>query len=73
MFPNPTNGIVDIDLNFQNPNQLIVVVYDTFGKVVMTKENSSRIDLSTLSNGIYTMTISLDNKKPIYKKVVLTK
>ncbi len=73
VFPNPTNGIVDIDLNFQNPNQLSVVVYDSFGKVVMTKENSSRIDLSTLSNGIYTMTISLDNKKPVYKKVVLTK
>lgn len=73
IYPNPSTGIIDVDLNYQNPTKLIVMVYDTFGKLVFETENSSRIDLTELSNGIYTMSISLDNKKAIYKKVVLTK
>lgn len=73
IYPNPSTGIFDIDLNYQNPKKLIVVVYDTFGKMVFSAENSSRIDLTQLSNGVYTMSIALDNKKSIYKKVVLSK
>lgn len=73
IYPNPSSGIIDIDLNYQNPDKLIVMVYDTFGKEVFLAENSSRIDLTQLANGVYTMSISLDNKKAIYKKVILTK
>lgn len=73
IYPNPTNGIVDIDLNYQNVQSLKVLVYDTFGKIVFETENSSRIDLAQLANGVYTMAISLDNKKPAYKKIVLNK
>lgn len=50
-----------------------VIVYNVIGKEVMSLENSSRIDLSDFTNGIYTLSISLDNKKPFYKKVVLSK
>lgn len=73
VFPNPSTGIFDIDLNFSNPNSMRVIVYDVIGKEVMSLENSSRIDLSDFTNGIYTLSISLDNKKPFYKKVVLSK
>lgn len=72
IYPNPTNGIVDIDLNYQNTNIIYVGVYDMFGKLVLTVQNSSRIDLTELVNGVYTISISLDEKKPVYKKVVLT-
>lgn len=71
VYPNPSSGIVDVDLNYQNVNTLSVSVYDTFGKLVLTSENSSRLDLSTLSNGVYTLAISIDGKKPAYKKIVL--
>lgn len=73
VFPNPSTGIFDIDLNFSNPNSMRVIVYNVIGKEVMSLENSSRIDLSDFTNGIYTLSISLDNKKPFYKKVVLSK
>ncbi len=73
IYPNPSTGIFDIDLNYQNPNKLVVLVYDTFGKEVFKADNSSRIDLTQFANGVYTMSITLENKKPIYKKVVLTK
>lgn len=73
LYPNPSTGIIDVDLNYQNPTKLIVMVYDTFGKLVFETENTSRIDLTQLANGIYTMSVSLDNKKAVYKKVVLTK
>jgi hypothetical protein len=73
LYPNPTSGIVDIDLNYQNPNKLTVIVYDGLGKQVFEAVNSSRLDLDQLPNGVYTVSIALDNKKPVYKKVVLTK
>lgn len=73
IYPNPSSGIFDIDLNYQNPDKLSVKVYDAFGKLAFETENSSRIDLAELANGIYTMAISLDHKNPVYKKVVLTK
>jgi len=73
IYPNPSTGIIDIDLNYQNPNKLNVVIIDTFGKIVFVSENSSRIDLTQLTNGIYTMAITIDSKKAVYKKIVLTK
>ena len=73
IFPNPSTGIFDIDLNYANPTKLMVVVYDIFGKEAMTIKNSSRIDLTDVANGVYTMSISLDDKKATYKKVVVFK
>lgn len=71
VYPNPSSGIIDIDLNYQNVTELFVTVYDTFGKLILTSENNSRIDLSTLPNGVYTLAIAIDKKKPAYKKIVL--
>jgi hypothetical protein len=74
IYPNPSTGIFDIDIHYQNATNLIVVVYDGLGRIVFETKNNSRIDLTQLpNNGIYTMAITLDNKKTIYKKVVLTK
>lgn len=73
IYPNPSTGIFDIDLNYQNPKKLMVEVYDVYGKMVFSAENSSRIDLTQLANGVYSMSMALDNKKPIYKKIVLSK
>ncbi len=73
IYPNPSTGIVDLDFNYQKFNTVTVNVYDMFGKIVSTSENSWRLDLSDLSNGVYTLSISLNNKKPYYQKVVLNK
>lgn len=73
LYPNPTTGIVDLNFNYQKFNKVKVDVVDLFGKIVTSCENNWRLDLSHLSNGIYTLAISLDNKKPYYQKVVLNK
>lgn len=73
IYPNPSTGIIDVDFNFQNPNSVDIIVYDTFGKIVYENQNIAKVDLTELANGIYTMSISLDKKKPTYKKVVLSK
>jgi hypothetical protein len=69
--PNPTQGILDIDVEYQNVNTLKVIVYDMSGKEVKSFENYSRIDITELPNGIYTLSVSIDNKKPVFKKIVL--
>jgi hypothetical protein len=73
VYPNPSTGIVDIDLNYYNPKKLMIIVYDILGSKVLEKENYWRIDLSELTNGVYTMSISVDDKKPVCKKIILTK
>lgn len=73
IYPNPSTGIVDLNFNYQKFKAVNVTVYDMFGKIVNTSENNWRLDLSHLSNGVYTLSISLDNKKPYYQKVVLNK
>ena len=73
IYPNPTTGIVDLDFNYQKYNSVKVEVYDMFGKNVMTSKDNWRLDLTQLSNGIYTLAITLDNKKPYYTKIVLNK
>jgi hypothetical protein len=49
------------------------VVYDVFGKEVFAFKDRSRIDLTDFANGVYTIAISLDDKKSVYKKVVVSK
>lgn len=73
IYPNPTTGIVDLDFNYQKFNTVKVDVYDMYGKVVMSSKDNWRLDLTQLSNGVYTLAISLDNKKPSYQKIILNK
>jgi len=74
IYPNPTSGIIDIDLNFQIAKHIKVVLFDAYGKKVFEAENRSRFDISSIANGgVYFMSISLDEKKPVYKKIVLAK
>jgi hypothetical protein len=73
VYPNPSTGIVDLNFNYQKFNHVAVEVFDMYGKNVATAVNNWRLDLSELSNGIYTLAISLDNKKPSYQKIILNK
>ena len=73
IFPNPSTGIIDIDFNYQNIHSLQVMLYDSFGKIVYSKDNTSRVDLSELTNGIYSMSITVGENNPVFKKIVITK
>jgi subtilisin family serine protease len=55
IFPNPTNGLVYI----QSENTINQIrLFDSIGRLIMTANNTSKIDLTTLSKGIYVVEIS---------------
>ena len=56
MHPNPTDGILHIDLKGYSSEVIAMTVFDLNGKAVLTGEilsHSSRFDLSSLAKGIY--------------------
>ena len=73
LFPNPTNGKCEIKM--VNGNPLTIEVYNMFGKKVHEMnnwKNSSTIDLSLLTSGIYFLQIKTTNGNST-KKIVLQK
>jgi hypothetical protein len=76
IYPNPTNGIFNMD--FKNEVKSIRIV-DILGKVVYSEKVASKtieatksIDLSNLNNGLYIVSITNDNGTSNYK-VILNK
>ncbi len=65
LYPNPTTAIFKIDAKgFKSAN-----LYDLSGKILMQNLNST-INLSHLPNGVYIVSITLDNGSIIAKKIV---
>ncbi|WP_347921767.1 T9SS type A sorting domain-containing protein [Pontimicrobium sp. SW4] len=58
VYPNPTKGVVNVDTS-KTISKL--ELYDVLGKLVVTKTNSYRIDLTQLPNGIYFLKGEVDN------------
>ena len=81
LYPNPTTGILSLNIANINPDSEISVnVLNTFGQVVSTPlhlKNSANgaynIDLSHLANGVYFMSVQTDNNKAVTKKIVISK
>jgi hypothetical protein len=67
LYPNPTKGILSISIpsNFGLPNSYTIA--NTIGQIILQKEVSATSDLtintSTLSNGIYFVTVTKENEK----------
>lgn len=61
VYPNPTSDYVNIDLSDAWESDVIVVVYDMFGRIVyeetMNDIKTTQIDMSALSNGFYILQI----------------
>ena len=58
--PNPTSGLVNIDIPNWNDVQLNISVYDVLGKDILNKtinKRKTQLDLSKLSSGIYILKI----------------
>ena len=68
LFPNPTNGIVELSLSNTDRTAInALVVYDILGKKVVHLTNSSfdntiSIDLKDYSNGLYIVKLQNDNQ-----------
>ncbi|MCB0736904.1 MAG: DUF5011 domain-containing protein, partial [Bacteroidetes bacterium] len=78
IYPNPTNGLLNINVEFENAAQTNVAVLNAMGQVVMNVSNgitqtiNESIDLSQLGSGIYYVRIVNSNFQ-LLEKVVVSK
>jgi hypothetical protein len=72
IFPNPTNGEINVKNLPLNSN---IEIFDIYGKMVVEHKaiSSHKINLSGLSNGIYTLRIKENNTISISEKIILNK
>ncbi len=73
VYPNPTTGIVNIDINTEDMENAELKVIDIVGKVIYSVDNVSNtmnIDLSDNPSGIYFIQIKND-KQNVSKKIFL--
>jgi GEVED domain/Secretion system C-terminal sorting domain len=71
VYPNPSNGIFYIKVP-ETIKDYNIKVTDLLGRIILDSTNKTKIDLSTLNNGNYTVTVSSD-KKLLQSKIVLNK
>ena len=73
VYPNPTKGVVNIDLAADTFGESTFVMYDVQGRQVISKKSSNAIEvlnIENLSEGIYMLTIENDLGKTTRKVVV---
>jgi hypothetical protein len=76
IYPNPTNGMLNINVRFAEAQDINIRVFNAVGQVVShVTENGSMggnysVDLSGKTNGIYFVEIMTNNGK-VTKKIVL--
>ncbi len=66
LFPNPTNGILNIATDFDFETYAI---YDCFGKLIQNGNYRLQIDLSNFENGIYLIQLASRNEF-VVKKII---
>jgi hypothetical protein len=70
LYPNPTNGMVTLEIPAQDG--ATAFVYDAQGKLILTvanAKNGEQFDLSKLTTGVYTFRVTLNNLTHIEKVV----
>lgn len=78
VYPNPTTGIIDITFNVEESTNATLTVYDMLGSLrikvlsepVAKGQYTYRADLGTLSAGVYTAKLMLDNKGVLVSKII---
>ncbi len=76
LFPNPTTGIVNLNLRSENTFNASIKIYNSIGALAKTESvdfisgsNNYSIDLSNLSSGMYFIEIAGENKKQNFKLI----
>ncbi|WP_299254300.1 S8/S53 family peptidase [uncultured Lacinutrix sp.] len=72
MYPNPTNGILNINLNSFN-NAVSLEIHNLVGQQVFTTKltkSNSRISVSNLSKGLYLVTVKTSNTLTTKKLII---
>ena len=71
VYPNPTSGLLRIHTP-ENESVETISVYDILGHLVLTKQGTNHIDLSSLTDGLYVVKVQI-NDSFIYQKVKVEK
>ena len=66
VYPNPTNGLLNVQFTLPTEDKILVALYDVQGKLIMEKglgnmatgEHKEMLDLTNLPNGTYVCRIS---------------
>ena len=73
IYPNPSTGIVNLDAEFDNANDIKLSITDISGRIVFNKDIDNttfvkeQIDLSSNNKGIYFINILVNNKTLTYR------
>jgi len=77
VYPNPSNGLFNVDFNLNNELNATVQVTNVLGETICAKAlgtinglNKSAIDISTAAPGVYYVTV-LSNDKTVYNNMVV--
>lgn len=73
VFPNPTSGSITIDLSNYSSADFIIQVYNSLGKLVLNEKNTTTLDLSNISNGMYTLLLQRENQPILSKRISVLK
>jgi len=78
LYPNPASDILNFEIENYDLNEgLIVEISDIMGRLVKSLElvskNTNNIDISDLKNGIYTISIKLNNGASLIEKLLIIK
>jgi hypothetical protein len=79
LYPNPSNGILNIEMNSEKPSNVQITILDFIGRIVYEQKHSFdkgfetlKVDLSGMSNGLYFIRFS--SGEAVYtKKLVIDK
>ena len=72
-FPNPALGVVNITSTLYLGSDYQVRVSDALGKILITKNNITSLDVSAFKTGIYFISISSDRIGEVNKKISVIK
>ncbi len=69
IFPNPATNIINIEV--ENVLELEVTIYDLTGKLILKTVNQSRINISSLAQGVYLLKITdLGSKRQLTERII---
>ncbi|MEI8204042.1 MAG: aryl-sulfate sulfotransferase [Bacteroidota bacterium] len=73
VYPNPTNGKLNLSGLFKGDNDLQLICSNAEGKIIMNFTNISTIDFSAFPDGVYYLTVKSGNSKIKDFKVIKSK
>lgn len=73
VFPNPTNGVVQLSGEMVNGGNFETELYDLAGSRIYAAKNEKQMDLSAYPAGIYMLIVRSENSGTASEKIVLVK